>query len=74
VTPSGTTVSVGAAPPTVGLSTSAAEPSEPGTVFALPARVASPLPGEARNGYRYVLLAAVAGAGALILIVRKRTL
>jgi hypothetical protein len=75
VTPSGSTLSVGgSAPPIAGGSTTSAVPGEPTTLFALPARVASPLPGEARNGYRYVMLAAVAGAGALILIVRKRTL
>ncbi len=76
VTPSGSTLSVGgSAPPTAGGgTTTAAAPEEPTTLFALPARVASPLPGEARNGYRYVMLAAVAGAGALILIVRKRAL
>jgi hypothetical protein len=75
VTPAGSTLSVGGPPPpTVGGSTTAGAPGEPTTLFALPTRVSSPLPGEARNGYRYVMLAAVAGAGAMLLIVRKRAL
>jgi hypothetical protein len=71
VTPSGSSLSVGAAPAPAGSSSDAAATGDPTTLFALPARAASPLPGEARNGYRYVLLAAVAGAGALLLLVRK---
>ncbi|HEX3612060.1 MAG TPA: hypothetical protein VHU88_10275 [Sporichthyaceae bacterium] len=73
VSGSGSTLSVGAAPPTVGLNTTGTTAAEP-ELFALPARVSSPLPGEARDGYRYVLLAAVGLAAAVILLVRKRNL
>ncbi|HEY2832830.1 MAG TPA: hypothetical protein VGJ14_10425 [Sporichthyaceae bacterium] len=40
-------------------------------LFALPARVASPLPGEFRDGYRYVLLAALAGIGTMIIVLKR---
>ena len=36
-----------------------------------PSVVASPLPGEFRDGYRYVLLAAVAGIGTMIFILKR---
>jgi hypothetical protein len=71
VTPSGSTLSVGGPAPATGADSTTAAAGEPVPLFALPARVASPLPGEARDGYRYFMLAAVAGAGALLLIVRK---
>ncbi|HZE66797.1 MAG TPA: hypothetical protein VE081_09220 [Sporichthyaceae bacterium] len=53
--------------PTVPFTTAAGE--EP--LFALPARVASPLPGEFRDGYRYVLLAAVAGIGTVLFVLKR---
>jgi hypothetical protein len=60
--------SVATAPlPTVPFQTAAGE--EP--LFALPARVASPLPGEFRDGYRYVLLAAVGGIGTMIFVLKR---
>jgi hypothetical protein len=47
--------------------------SAPGDVqFALPARVADPLPGQFQDSYRFVLLAALAGVGGLFFLVRKR--
>ena len=45
--------------------------AEPEVVFALPTRVADPLPGQSRDSYRFVMLAAVAGIGAVI-VLRKR--
>jgi hypothetical protein len=58
---------VGTAPlPTIALQPTAEEP-----LFMLPARVASPLPGEFRDGYRYVLLAAVAGIGTMIFVLKR---
>ncbi len=56
----GTAPSAGA-PPVAGA-------GEPEVVFALPTRVSDPLPGQARDSYRYVMLAAVAGIGAVIVL------
>lgn len=60
-----------AAPRTVGL-VQVPAPGEP-DIFALPARVANPLPGEARNGYRFVLLAALGGVFTVVLVLKRAT-
>jgi len=61
-----------ATPSVINVVAPAGDSTVPSTVFALPARIASPLPGEARHGYRFVLLAAVGGLAAIV-VVRKRT-
>ncbi|MGQ0843717.1 MAG: hypothetical protein ACT4QF_06245 [Sporichthyaceae bacterium] len=43
----------------------------PSDDFFLPARVASPLPGEARNGYRFFMLAALGGVAAFVLVLKR---
>lgn len=45
-------------------------PSESDEFF-LPARIVSPLPGEARNGYRFFLLAALGGVAAFVLVLKR---
>lgn len=54
--------------PSVGLPGTTPTAAQPDVVFALPTRVADPLPGQARDSYRYVMLAAVAGIGAVIVL------
>jgi hypothetical protein len=41
--------------------------------FSLPARIANPLPKQAEDAYRFVLIAALIGIGAVLLLARRRT-
>jgi hypothetical protein len=57
--------------PTVPFTTAPGNAAAQEPLFALPARVSSPLPGEFRDGYRYVLLAALAGIATMIFVLKR---
>lgn len=60
-----------AAPAPPGVAGASAPVAGEADIFALPARVANPLPGEARNGYRFVLLAALGGVFTVVLVLKR---